>query len=514
MAGLYPISNFTLGTASLKIGPTPRIPLILAQKTAGGSATSGALIEDIGNEPDAGSSLAGAGSIGQIMIDAFKGVNQYGKLAAILVSDNGSGVAASGTVAFTATPTESGTLYITVGSYINNRYEIPVTTSSTATTLGDALEAAITADTNSPVTAVNTTGSVALTAKNKGTEGNGIGLRVEGYVAGVSIALTAFASGATDPSLSGVLDKIDQSRYDIITELAFLSTVKTHLESKFNASNQVLDGLGFVCNMDTYANLQTALAAGTLASQVICYFCNKKVNDSDWKGGSMLELSYALTAQLAGMRALRFVPNAILNPFMQAGNTRGGSFMASIPYQNMKLVNAPTIPAGKGFSQTETLGLDDLGGTTLSMDSGGVVAVSNPFWLTCYKAATPTAVGLTYSTVNRNDTATTAREYIFRNMKEAFAQSALTSGSIPADPNIKIANEKSIRAYIVGLWQDLVNNAILQGGITEDGTDLQEEFNQNLEINVDTSTGIVSGSMAFRLMGQLYEFDFDLTPNL
>lgn len=514
MAGLYPFTNLTLGTASLKVGVTPRIPLILAQKTAAGSATSGALIEDIGNDPDTASDLAGAGSIGQIMIDAFKGVNQYGKLAAILVSDNGSGVAASGTVAFTATPTESGTLYITIGSYINNRYEIPVTTSDTATTLGDALAAAVTADTYAPVTAVNTTGSVALTAKSKGTEGNQIGLRVEGSVAGVSVALTAFASGATDPSLTGVLDQIDAARYDIITEVAFLSTVKTHLEAKFNATNQILDGIAFVCKMDTYANTQTALAAGTLASQVICYIANKKVNDSDWKGGSMLELSYSLAAQLGAQRALRFVPNAILNPYMQAGNTRGGSFMASVPYQNMKMVNCPTIPAGKGFSQVETQGLADLGGTTLSMDSGGVVAVTNPFWLTCYKAATPTAIGLTYSTVNRNDTATTAREYIFVNLKEAFAQSALTSGSIPAEPNIKIANEKSIRAYIVGLWQDLVNNAILQGGITEDGTDLQEEFNQNLEINVDTSTGIVSGSMAFRLMGQLYEFDFDLTPNL
>lgn len=514
MAGLYPIGNFTLGTASLKIGATPRIPLILAQKTAGGSATSGALIENIGNEAGTGAALAGAGSIGQIMIDAFKGVNQYGRLDAILVSDNGSGVAASGTVAFTATPTESGTLYVTVGSYTNNRYELAITTSSTATTIGDDLVSAITADTNAPVTAVNTTGSVALTAKSKGTEGNKIGLRVEGSVAGVSVALTAFASGATDPSLSGVLDKIDASRYDIVTELAFLSTVKTQLEAKFNASNQILDGLGFVCNMDTYANLQTALAAGTLASQVICYFCNKKVSDSDWKGGALLEMPYAITAQLAAMRALRFVPGAILNPFMQAGNTRGGSFMASIPYQNMKLVNSTTIPAGKGFSQVETLGLADLGGSTLSMDTGGSVAVTNPFYLTCYKTATPTAIGLTYSTVNRNDTATTAREYFFVNLKENFAQSALTSGSIPADPNIKIANEKSIRAYMVSLWQDLVNNAILQGGITEDGIGLQEEFNQNLEINVDTSTGIVSGSMAFRLMGQLYEFDFDLTPNL
>jgi len=228
---------------------------------------------------------------------------------------------------------------------------------------------------------------------------------------------------------------------------------------------------------------------------------------------SLLELNYSISARLAALRALRFVPNAILNSFMVAGNNRGGPSMAGVPYHNMKLNNVATIPTGKNFLQTEAVALGDLGGTTLSMDSSGTVTVTNIFWLTCYKAATPSATGFTYSTVNRNDTATTAREYIFRNMKENFAQSALTSGSLPASPGILIANEQSIRAYIVGLWNDLYSLGILQGGITSDGTDLEQLFNQNLVINVDTSTGSVSGSMAFIVMGQLTSFDFDITPN-
>jgi len=512
-AGLYPISTFTLNTANQAIAPAPRRPLILAQGTSAGSFTSGALVQNISNDLNTAKDLCGGGSIGQIMIDAFKEENPFSPLDVIIVSDNGSGVAATGTIVFTATPTASGTLYVTIGSYINNRYEIPVTTSSTPTTLGDALAAAILADVYSPVTSVNTTGSVALTAKSKGTEGNGIGLRVEGTVAGVSVALTAFASGATDPSLTGVLTKIDESRYDIITELAFLTPVKAHLEPKFNSTNQVLDGIAFVTNMDTYANLQTALAPGTLASQVIQYTCNKKINDADWKGGALLELNYALSARLGALRALRFVPNAILNSFMVAGNNRGGIALASVPYHNMKLNNVTTIPTGKNFLQTEAIALGDLGGTTLSMDSSGTVTVTNPFWLTCYKAATPTAIGSTYSTVNRNDTATTAREYIFRNMKENFAQYALTSGTIPAAPGILIANEKSIKAYLVGLWNDLYQLGILQGGVTDDGTDLQDLFTQNLIVNVDTSAGSVTGSMAIIVMGQLTSFDFDITPN-
>lgn len=512
MAGTYPISDFTLGTGDQKIPVGNRIPLILAQGTSSGSFTSGALVENIANDFGTAAALCGAGSIAQIMIDTFKALNK-GRLDAIIVSDNGSGVAASTTLVFTASTPAAGTMHISIGSYVNNRYEIPVTTSSTATTLGDALVAAIAADTYAPITASNSSGTVTLTAKSKGTEGNKIGQRVEGIPTGVTVTLTAFSSGATDPSLSGVLTKIDEKRYDIITELAFLSTVKTHLEAKFNSSNAILDGIAYVTNTDTYANLQTALAPATLASQVIQYTCNKKVADSDFKGPALLELDYAVSSTMGALRSLRLTNGAILNPFMVGNNNRGGAFTAGLPYQNMRLNNLTTIPTGKGFTQTEMVALGNLGGSTMSMDSGGVVAVTNPFWLTCYKAATPTAIGLTYRTVNKNDCATIAREYIFTNMKNTFAQAALTAGSIPAYVQILIANEKSIRAYIVGLWQDLWQDpayTVLQG----DTSILQDEFNRNLQVNIDTASGAVTGSMVINLMGQLTSFSFDITPNL
>jgi hypothetical protein len=513
MAGDFPITNLTLGTAPQVLPASPRIPLIFAQKTSAGSATSGALYTDIQNGVDVASNLAGAGSIGQIMIDAFKRENPKTRLDVILVDDNGSGVAASGTIAFTATPTASGSLFITVGDAVLNTYELAITTSSTATTIGADLVTAITADTKSPVTAVNTTGSVALTAKSKGTTGNRIGMKITGSVAGVSVALTAFASGATDPSTTGVLSIIDNARYDIIAPLCFLTAVKTHFEAKFNVSNAILDGIGFFANTETYANCQTALAAGTLASKVIWYGCNKKVNDSDFKGGALLTLDYMLSSAEAAMRALRFTPNAILNNFMQAGNDRGGAFMAGIPYQNMKFNNFATIPTGKGFSLTEVEGLGDLGGSTFSNDISGQYPVSNKAWLTCYKAATPTATGLTYATLNKSDCSTTARSYFFNNIKEKYAQSALTSGSISGNQNIKIANAKTIRADINAWFQDLVDMNVLQGGIDPTtGTDLTALFNQDLTILVDTSTGAVSGTMQYVVMGQLDTFDFNIIP--
>lgn len=511
MAGAYPVSTFNLVSSLQKITPSARKPLILAQGTSAGSFTSGALVSEVGSGLNDANDLCGKGSIGALMINAFKEVAPNVKLAAIIVSDNGSGVAATGSAAFTASSPAAGTFYLTVGSYTKNRYPITTTTSSTATTIGDDVAAAVNADPNSPVTAVNTTGTVDFTAKNKGTEGNRINLIYEDLPSGVSCTLTAFASGATDPSLTGVLSKIDALRYDIICPVAFLSDVKTHLEAKFNATNAILDGVGIMCKTDTYANTQTALAANTLASKVITYIANKKSTDANWKGGAEPELDYVIASYIAAIRALRFKANASISAYMQSPNNRGGAFLAGIPYHNMKLVDLAIMPAEKSFTLTEIQGIADLGGSTLSLDESGTVTVTNPLWMTAYKAETPTADGYTYKNLNKSDCATTAREYIFRNLKNYYAQSGLTAGVDPNNPLIRIATEKNIRAFIVGLWQDLSgpDYAVLQGSPA-----LLQEFQENLIVNVNTSTGSVSGSMAFNLMGQLETFDFDLTPNL
>lgn len=511
MAGEYPKTDLSLVASLQKINTLPRKPLILAPGTTAGSYTSGNLVTNIGNGVNDGNNLCGAGSIGALMINAFKAINPFVRLDAIIVDDNGSGVAATGSVAMAASSPAAGTFYISVGSKSKNRYAITTTTSSTATTIGDDIETAINADSNSPVTASNTTGTVTFTAKNDGTEGNNIAIKVESLPSGVTATITAFSSGATDATLTGVLNKIDTARYDIIAPASYLSTIKTHLEAKFNVANQIIDGIAIICKTDTYANAQTALAPATLASKVITYLWNKKVDDADHKGGALVELDYVIAATIGAIRSLRFLPNSNISAYMMSDNNRGGAFLAGIPYHNMKLVGLSTIDDGDNWTSTEIQGLADLGGSTLSMDNSGTVVVTNPLWTTAYKLETPTAEGYTYRDLNKSDCATTARDYIYTNLKTYYAQAGLTNGSDPLNPLIRIASEKSIRAYIVGLWQDLTgpDYAVLQGGDA-----LLAEFKQNLLVSINTSTGAVTGSMKFNVMGQLASFTFDLTPNL
>lgn len=187
----------------------------------------------------------GAGSQMHRMARAWFAQNEAVELWGISLDDAGGSAAATGTIAFAGTPTESGTVQVYVAG---ERYSVPVTTASTPTTLGDALEALITAAAASPVTASNTTGTVTLTAKNKGTQGNAIDLRLsyregEKVPAGLTVTPTAFASGATDPVASSIWAALGDTQYHVIAsglnDSTSLDAFKSELDDRFGPLEQI-----------------------------------------------------------------------------------------------------------------------------------------------------------------------------------------------------------------------------------------------------------------------------------
>lgn len=508
MAGYEPSVSLNLTAATVNKNLKNRRTLILAQGTSDGSFTSGALVTGIGNSKGAADSLCGAGSIGALMINRYKAVNKDSQLDAIIVSDNQSGVAAEGSVVISASSPAAGTFDLIVGSGSLNKYTINTTTSSTATTIGDAIESAINEDPNSPVTASNTTGTVTLTAKSKGTEGNAIPIEIGALPSGVTCTITAFSGGVTDPILTGILDKIDTAKYDIVAPVTFLSTIKTHLEAKFNVFNRIIDGIGIVCKTDTYANHQTALAPTTLASKSIAYLCRKLVNDADDKGSEFSELDYVVAAEVAAYRDLCLTPNAITSDFTNV--SRGALSQAGLPYQNFKFLQSSIIKTGKGFSYDEIQGLKDLGGSTFSLDDSGVYTVNNLIFTTAYKKNNLTADGLTYRTLNKIDCASIARQLIFERIKFDFSRAAITNGNVPAGVNGVVANEKLLRGAIISYLQELYELGLIQGGTLA----LEDEWNDQLVVNLDTATGVVSGSIGFKVMGQAESFVFDINVQI
>ncbi len=160
--------------------------------------------EDVGNQTGFGFMLH------RLAIAAFK---KSGGLETWMIPqpDDGAAVIAAGQIDFTGS---TGVLAGILALYIAGiRVPIIVTVAMTPTELGDALEAAITADDNLPVTAVNAIGVVATTAKGLGLWGNDITIEFnlqagEALPTGITAAVTNMAAGTTVPDIQDALNAL------------------------------------------------------------------------------------------------------------------------------------------------------------------------------------------------------------------------------------------------------------------------------------------------------------------
>jgi phage tail sheath gpL-like len=502
-----PKTTVTLRPADQNISNAPHKVLFVGQKVAGGTATAGALIENIGND-NSWDTLFGANSMLAGMLRSARLINPVSQFDAIALDDNGSGVAASGSIAFSGTATASGTLIISIGSAINHKYSVGVTSGDTATEVGDALEALINADTKAPFTAANTTGTVAITLDNDGTVGNNIGMRVEGAAAGISVALTDTASGANDVVItSGLFDVLDGERYQTIvwpyTSSTAYDTLLTWLDDRYNVDNDVLDGVAITTKHDSVANLITAANAENSQSLVI--LGDKLLSDADFKGASMLEISYVKSALIGAYRALKLTEGADLSDFIIANDAtndlRGGIHMASFPYFNTPMSRLPLIPTGKGFSKTEVANLNNAGVSVLGNNKTRTTVLIGELYTT-YKTDAAGNVNTTYEFLEAVDTAVAIREYFFNNIKNDFKQSRLTTGDMVI--NHVMTNKTDFTAALKGYYLDLSGENFV---LTVAGEEALNSFVKSIQVAIESQSGTISASMITKGVTQAREID-------
>ncbi|TCS37485.1 phage tail sheath gpL-like [Paucimonas lemoignei] len=242
----------------------PNRILILAQMLAAGSAAA--------NVPFIATRLAdvqascGRGSHAALMFEASQGVTDTVETTIIPLADNGAGVAATGSLAITGAPTQAGLINAYIAGVL---VQAAVAVTDTPTTIAAALAAAINANPDLPVTAAAAVGTVTLTARNKGTLGNDIDLRLNYYPqsqatpAGINVAITAMANGAGDPSIATALANLGETQYNTIliglNDGATLQLLETELTSRWGPLKQN-DGRahtavrGTVGTLNTWAN--------------------------------------------------------------------------------------------------------------------------------------------------------------------------------------------------------------------------------------------------------------------
>lgn len=474
--------------------------LIVGQQTSSGSAVSGSLVQDIqnANNEDA---LFGEDSLIAAGVRAFKTINQESRLDAIPL-DDGAGTDATGLVVFAVNAGASGTITVYVGSKKNNAYALAVTLADTPTVIGDALVTAITADSKALVSAINTTGSVALTALNAGTEGNDIAIAYEiDGVTDTTVTLTAMASGATNPTLTGIFDVIENERYQtVIWPGSFdLDVLTDELEARFNVTNDILDGVGIVGDVDTFANIKT-LATGR-NDKTLVILANKLLTDADHKGGAILEHPFVMASLFAGIRSLRLTDDANIAQFTISTNgardSFGGTALASFPYFNTPFPALPTIPTGKSFTRLEIEQLHDVGAAVIGNNIGATDVIAGEI-VTTYKTDVAGNPDISFKYLNYVDTSVNIREYFFNNLRKRFAQSRLTEGDLV--PNRSIANQQVIESFLDSLYDDLSGPDFV---LTQAGEDALQFFRANRSVTLDMTEGKVTINMQVPIVVQL-----------
>lgn len=481
--------NVTLNilAALTDVANTPHRVLAIGAKV-GGSAVSGALQVNILNDSSE-NTLFGQNSMLAGEIRNYKKINKITQIDAIGL-DDGAGAKASGNVVFTGPATEDGSILVTIGSE-DHEYEVIVSDTDTATVIGANLEALVNADLNAPFTATNTAGNVAIEADNAGTEGNFIGIKYSGAVAGVTTTLTAMSGGTGSPVLTNLFDVVDGRRYQTVIWPASWDkdTIKNFLDGRFNVTNQVLDGVAVMSETDTYANLIATLTA--LNSQSLTMFCNAAENaDADLKGSALFEINTNISAQVGAVRALRLTQDANISRYVTsrvgALDNIGGPAIASLPYFNTPMPFLPLIPVGKGFESTEVEGIKTAGGFNIGNNVAGNATILGEV-TTTYKTDSGGNPDITYKYLNTVDTLSNIREFQFNNLKAEYAQSRLTDGSL--QPARAMANETKIRGSLIGYFTILGNNQYV---LTQSGEGALTFYKDNLTVIVDLSTGLVT----------------------
>lgn len=478
-----PRVNVSLLPAAIVSAYNDRRSLICGQIGSSGTAVDGALNVDVHTLTTAQiKTLFGDDTFLTNQILAWINANGSYSPLDVIGKDPVAGNAATGVVTFTGTATSDGTLYISFVDEEQYQVTVEVSNTDTADTVGTALATAIGNLTDPVFSVANVSGVVTATAKDSGTLGNKYGIKVEGSVPGITVALTAWSGGSGDPTLTSILDPISGIRYTGIlwpeAWSANLSIPQTELETRFNASNTIMDGTVFCGLSDTYANIISTLS--TENSKCTVRMGAPKLALSAHVGPAILKPADWVAAEFEGIRARRLTTDAPIADYIISTSggldAFGGPSLASLPYFNTPLSDTPVTASTYLFSATEQAALEDAGFTVYGVNSAQNYMIMGPVvtnWVTD-AGGNPND---SFHYLNYVDTGSVCREIFYTTLKSVFAQSRLTEGDLI--PQRSMANAESIKAELMRIYKVLSLQAL-----TQSGREAESYFAQNTTVTV------------------------------
>lgn len=221
--------------------PPQRKPILLLGMRKAGSAIVAGVRKQI-TGPKQGAEFFGRGSQLAHMCEAFVEAYAYNEVYALALDEDAAGVKATATITVTGPATADGTLTFVWGG---RRRVVGVTKGQTAAQIATAIQAADAADGDSPTTSTVLAAVVTVSARHKGAYGNDLSIVLNYYVgdktpAGVTLDITAFEDGATDPDITDAIAAMggDELYYTIVPGWngdANMDALEAELELRANA---------------------------------------------------------------------------------------------------------------------------------------------------------------------------------------------------------------------------------------------------------------------------------------
>lgn len=476
--------------------------------TTAGAAT-GALVQNVNSLTLAQKrSTFGTGELFGRIQKWLAANNGNSPLDVIPVKENAAGTQATATILLAGTATAAGTLVVSVVDEYQFTAMVQIALGDTAAVVATNLAAALTALVDAPFLAAAATATVTLTADEKGTVGNYYGVKVALNAAGLTQTLTGWASGATDPVLTTLFDVITSIRY---TGIGFpeywqssLSLVKNLLEGRFNAANDIIDGVAFHGRSLTYANALSAVVSEN--SQCIVMAGNNKIVTTTQTGPAILQPADWTLAYFMGVRARRLTPSAPIADFIVTTSglldAFGGPALASLPYFNTPLARTALASPAILYATPEQRDLETQGFSTFGVNISNNVMIMGPV-TTNWKTDASGNSNISFHYLEYIDTGSACREVFWRTLRSTFAQSRLTEGDLI--PGRSMANAQSIKAELLRIYRILSGQALTQAGDTA-----EKYFSDNTTVTISLATGTATIAGPLPIVTQLRQIDYSL----
>lgn len=438
--------------------------LMVGQIDGSGTASAG-LYQDVPRTNGEINTAFGARTHAAMIARAIRKVNKYTEVDAILL-DDASGTQATASYLLAGTATAAATVYLDVVSSTDHSYKVDIEVGDDEAAVTAKFLALTAADTSSPFTAAkstvtNTDDTLTFTATNDGTHANNWMIRLRGTMpAGITMALTGWASGATDPTLTSMFDPVANIRYQTVIwpEALTIADLATFIDARKNVDNDVKDGVAFLYSNDTFANVKTAALARDSSEIVMLW--NEANDTATFKGPHIPEAPDVIAAQVAATRALRFEVGVSITSVVtsiEPLDQFGGIHTCTLPYFNTLFPNLATPERGTGATQAEQKELRGRGVAVIGANEQNNRIIAGTF-VTTYQTDGAGNDDDSWQFLNWRDTHSVVREYFAVNLKKHFAQYRMSTGG--AVPGYAVATEGLVRAYAMKLYRQLANLAI------------------------------------------------------